>query len=135
MTVTDEQPGCIFCDGFDTIVVDATPHMLTRLDNYPANPGHVEIIPKRHVESLFDLDGWELMELWQLLMRARARMEVEYGPHGYTIGVNEGRAAGRSIDHVHVHLIPRHEGDVPNPAGGIRRIFPDCDPGVWAVAQ
>ena len=124
---------CVFCDHTDTVVVDETALALTRLDNYPAAPGHVEVIPKRHVESLWDLTDAEAADLWALLRRARTRIDAEHRPDGYTVGVNEGRSAGRSVDHVHVHLIPRHFGDVPDPRGGIRRIFPDCDPGLWAL--
>jgi diadenosine tetraphosphate (Ap4A) HIT family hydrolase len=82
-----------------------------RLDAYPANPGHVELVTKRHVESFFALDGDESAELYGVLAYARDLVAAKWGaPDGWTIGINDGRAAGRSIDHLHVHLIPRHHG-------------------------
>ncbi|TYK45468.1 HIT domain-containing protein [Actinomadura decatromicini] len=103
-----------------------------RLDAYPANPGHVELVTKRHVVSTFDLDGAESAELYGVLCYARNLVEAKVGrPDGWTIGINDGEAAGRSIDHLHVHLIPRHNGDVLDPRGGIRQCAPNCDPDAW----
>lgn len=126
---------CIFCQRHDVTlnrVMCENRLFFARHDNYPANPGHVEIVPKRHVESFFDLTEEEVLEAYRLLCEARTRVMREYDPpHGYTIGVNEGRAAGRSIDHLHVHLIPRYEGDVKDPRGGIRQAAPNWDPDSW----
>lgn len=126
---------CLFCDPAQSQVIGQTAHWYIRLDNYPANPGHVEIVPFRHVESAFHLTSDEAAEFYGALRYARRLVEARYGrPDGYTIGINEGRAAGRSIDHLHVHLIPRHHGDVPDPRGGIRRAAPNCNPDEWAAA-
>jgi diadenosine tetraphosphate (Ap4A) HIT family hydrolase len=103
-----------------------------RYDNYPAAPGHLEIVPKRHVESFFELTDKEIVEAYALIREARKRLIEDYDlPDGYTIGVNEGRAAGQSIEHLHVHLIPRYFGDVKDPRGGIRQAAPNCDPDSW----
>lgn len=102
-----------------------------RYDNFPANPGHVEIVPKRHVESFFDLDEREVLNAYALLRKAKEVIDGTYFPEAYTIGVNDGKAAGRSIDHLHIHLIPRHQGDVDDPRGGVRRAAPNCDPDAW----
>lgn len=105
-----------------------------RWDNYPAAPGHLEIVPFRHVPSFFDLTPREVNDAHHLARIMRNQLEHRWRPHGYTLGVNDGRAAGRSIDHLHLHLIPRWYGDVPDPRGGIRRIFPGCDPDTWVPA-
>lgn len=125
---------CLFCrrdDRTANIVIFENASCFARLDNFPAAPGHVEVVPKRHVVSFFDLMPEEVADLFELLGRARRRLDQERSPDGYTIGVNEGRAAGRSIDHLHVHLIPRHVGDVADPRGGVRQVVPNCDPDLW----
>lgn len=129
--------GCLFCRQDDpvanTVLLDGV-RCFVRLDNYPATAGHVEVVPKRHVESYFDLTPDEVLEMHALLRAVRARFDAEHGPDGYTIGVNEGRAAGRTVDHVHLHLVPRRWGDVQDPRGGIRRALPNGDPDAWAPA-
>jgi diadenosine tetraphosphate (Ap4A) HIT family hydrolase len=127
---------CLFCRWNDRsinrILVD-NHTFYVRHDNFPATEGHVEVVPKRHVESFFDLNPGELTDFYSLIRAARAKLAetVEQAPEGYTIGVNEGRAAGRTIHHLHVHLIPRRRGDVDDPRGGIRQIFPNCEPDAW----
>jgi diadenosine tetraphosphate (Ap4A) HIT family hydrolase len=106
-------------------------NFFVRYDNYPANPGHVEIVPKRHVESFFDLSPDEVTQAYALILLAKERIGRQHQPDGYTIGINEGRAAGRSVDHLHIHLIPRHHGDVEDPRGGVRQVVPNCDPDTW----
>ena len=126
---------CLFCrfdDSTMNTVLSETPNFYARLDNFPAAEGHVEIVPKRHILSFFEIDPDEVREMYALMTDVRAKLEEKYRPNGYTIGVNEGRAAGRTVDHLHVHLIPRYDGDVSDPRGGIRRIFPDCDPDAWS---
>ncbi|WP_101390233.1 HIT family protein [Streptomyces sp. TLI_146] len=104
-----------------------------RYDNFPAAEGHVEIVPKRHVESFFQLTTRELKDAYSLIRFARENIDDRHHPDGYTIGVNEGRAAGRTIDHLHIHLIPRHHNDVADPRGGIRRAVPNCEPDTWTA--
>jgi diadenosine tetraphosphate (Ap4A) HIT family hydrolase len=102
-----------------------------RYDNFPATPGHIEIVPKRHVESFFDLNTNEVAQAYELILKVKDCLSELVRPDGYTIGVNEGRAAGRSVDHLHIHLIPRYKGDVADPRGGIRQIVPNCNPELW----
>jgi diadenosine tetraphosphate (Ap4A) HIT family hydrolase len=104
-----------------------------RYDNFPATEGHLQVVPKRHVESFFDLSEQEIAAAYALLREAQEQLEKKYAPHGYTIGVNEGEAAGRSVDHLHIHLIPRYYGDVRDPRGGIRQAAPNCDPDSWVT--
>ncbi len=113
---------CLFCE-FDNpeinTVITQNAVVYTRLDNFPVSPGHVEVVPKRHVESMFDLSDEEMLAVHAMLKLAKAHID-----DAYNLGLNDGRAAGRTIDHCHFHLIPRYEGDVEDPRGGIRHIIP-----------
>lgn len=128
---------CIFClqdDASLNTVIDANETCYARLDNFPATLGHVEVVPKRHVESFFDLSDSEVVDAYALIRTVEKDISARYGPGGYTIGVNEGRVAGRSVDHLHIHLIPRYKGDVADPRGGIRQVVPNCNPDAWVTA-
>ena len=94
-----------------------------RYDNNSLSKGHVLVIPRRHVASFFDMTSDEKAEVLLLLDRAKDRVAREHSPDGYNIGVNVGRAGGQSRMHVHVHLIPRYTGDVPDPRGGVRCVL------------
>ena len=93
-------------------------------DGFPVSPGHALIIPKRHVSSFFDLSKEERQDLLNLADSVKRILEERYHPDGYNIGINVGEAAGQSIFHVHMHLIPRYQGDVPSPRGGLRGVIP-----------
>lgn len=125
---------CLFCQADDPSlnrILCQNDLFFARFDNFPANPGHIEIVPRRHVVSFFDLDEHEVLSAYTLMREARDLIDEKYFPEAYTIGVNDGKAAGRSIDHLHIHLIPRHHGDVDDPRGGIRRAAPNSDPDAW----
>uniref|UniRef100_UPI0007C48C8C HIT family protein n=1 Tax=Streptomyces capuensis TaxID=1464056 RepID=UPI0007C48C8C len=128
------QPDCLFCrrDDPENEVIAENGRFYARWDNYPAALGHAEIVPKDHAVSLFELTPDDVGELFELLLEVRSILDVEHHPDGYTIGVNEGRAAGRTIDHLHLHLIPRYDGDVPDPRGGIRHVLPGTDADQWS---
>ena len=83
-------------------------------------PGHTLIIPRRHITSIFDATVDEQHALLQGVAAAKVALDVEYKPDGYNIGINDGAAAGQTVFHLHVHLIPRFVGDTSNPRGGIR---------------
>ncbi|HEV8438252.1 MAG TPA: HIT family protein [Methylomirabilota bacterium] len=93
-------------------------------DTFPVSPGHSLIIPFRHCASFFDLSADEVAACTELLDLARKELDPELKPDGYNVGVNVGRAAGQSVMHVHIHLIPRYAGDHPRPEGGVRQIIP-----------
>jgi diadenosine tetraphosphate (Ap4A) HIT family hydrolase len=94
-----------------------------RYDNNSLSPGHVLVVPRRHVASYFDTTVEEKAEMQSLLDRAQTRIAADHSPDGYNIGVNIGRAAGQNRMHVHMHLIPRYNGDVRDPSGGIRCVL------------
>ena len=88
-------------------------------------PGHVLIIPRRHVGSFFETTAAERASLLQLLDRAKALIDAEFRPDACNIGINDGRAAGQTVPHLHIHLIPRYAGDNPDPRGGVRWVLPE----------
>ena len=124
MGSTSYQP-CVFCTLPLQRVVDENGTALSIRDKYPVSPGHTLLIPKRHTESFFDLSASERADLFALLDRAKFTLDKEFKPQGYNIGVNDGRAAGQTVPHLHVHLIPRFVGDFPDPRGGVRWVIPD----------
>lgn len=95
-----------------------------RLDEFPVSKGHSLVALKRHEPSYFRLTPDEVMGLHALVQETEEVLSATYHPDGFTIGVNEGKAAGQSVDHVHIHLIPRYQGDVEVPLGGVRNIIP-----------
>jgi diadenosine tetraphosphate (Ap4A) HIT family hydrolase len=97
----------------------------TKRDGYPVSKGHTLIIPRRHVGSFFDCTEEERRALLSLLDQARALLDEQHHPDGYNIGINDGAAAGQTVMHLHIHLIPRYAGDCADARGGVRWIFPD----------
>jgi len=116
---------CPFCTLPAERIVDCNALAVVIRDAYPVAPGHTLVIPMRHVGSFFELDADEQVAVLELLRRARQRLQQEFAPDGYTIGINDGPAAGQTVPHVHLHLIPRRAGDVPDPRGGVRWVVPD----------
>ena len=113
---------CVFCslEVNDILVQNEMAQAI--FDKFPVNEGHVLIVPKRHVASLFDLTPEEVMSIWRLVEQVKEMLNNRFHPDGFNVGVNEGAAAGQTIFHLHVHVIPRYYGDVPDPRGGIRKI-------------
>jgi diadenosine tetraphosphate (Ap4A) HIT family hydrolase len=93
-------------------------------DGYPVSPGHTLVVPRRHVADFFSLTQEEQNAIWSLLPGARRVLEDSHHPAAYNIGVNAGQAAGQTVAHVHIHLIPRYAGDVADPRGGVRWVLP-----------
>jgi diadenosine tetraphosphate (Ap4A) HIT family hydrolase len=113
-------PACPFCSPRTENVIASTSLVLTLLDAFPASPGHTLVVPRRHVESAFDLTEPELREILDAVRAAKASIDEKHHPDGYNVGFNVGTAAGQTVMHAHVHIIPRYSGDVPNPRGGVR---------------
>lgn len=116
---------CAFCD--DTTANDLLVRSFTAValpDAHPVSPGHTLIIPRRHVRNVFELGTDEYNDLWGLVRRVREMLARHYTPDGMTVGCNDGEAAGQTVEHAHVHVIPRFQGDVKDPRGGIRWVIP-----------
>ena len=121
----DRKEGCLFCVVKPDQLIDENELCLAWKDSYPVTERHTLIIPKRHVESYFDLYQPEINAIHQMLNKMKKKIEEEDNTvTGFNVGVNDGKDAGQSIFHVHVHLIPRRKGDTENPKGGVRGAIP-----------
>jgi diadenosine tetraphosphate (Ap4A) HIT family hydrolase len=93
-------------------------------DGFPVTPGHMLIVPRRHEPDFLALSSAEQAAIWALVGEVRRHIETRARPDGYNIGINIGEAAGQTVGHAHLHVIPRYRGDVEDPRGGIRWIIP-----------
>jgi len=120
--------GCTFCDIEEKIdksrIIYQDSTWIAMLDGYPVSEGHTLLIPKRHCETYFDLNFLELESLGVTIGVVKRLLDTKYHPNGYNVGVNCGEAAGQTIMHCHVHIIPRYNGDCENPRGGVRGVIP-----------
>ncbi len=116
---------CPFCTLLPDRIISESDYTVTIRDGYPVSQGHTLIIPKRHVQSFFQLKAIEKAAILQALDEAKEVLDKAFSPDGYNIGINDGEAAGQTVMHMHVHLIPRYKGDTEDPRGGVRRIFPE----------
>ena len=120
-----QEPGCPFCEIPREGVVSENELACAIRDAFPVTPLHTLVIPKRHVRSYFELDDAEHEACNQLLCGQKAMIEREDGDvEGFNVGVNDGEAAGQTIFHCHIHLIPRRDYDVEDPRGGVRCVVP-----------
>jgi len=117
---------CVFCEDFITNKKNIFENelALAYFDGFPVNKGHVLIITKRHAETFFDITKEEQDAMFELARKIKIYLDEEYKPDGYNIGFNCGVVAGKSVMHVHMHIIPRYKGDIENPRGGIRAVIP-----------
>ena len=116
---------CAFCTLPESRIIDAGTLAMVVRDAFPVSPGHTLVIPKRHVGSFFDLTELERQDLLSLLDKAKLVIDQEFKPDGYNIGINDGTAAGQTVPHLHIHLIPRYNADLPDPRGGVRWVIPE----------
>jgi len=119
-----EKP-CPFCVLPAERVLGQNANALWIRDGFPVSPGHSLVIPKRHIGSFFEASPQERAALLELLDQARAAAGTEFHPDGFNIGINDGAAAGQTVPHLHIHLIPRFLGDQSDPRGGVRWVIPD----------
>ena len=110
---------CPFCN-LDRDPVVENKYCFAIPDKYPVSTGHILIISRRHVEDYFDLSDEEKQACWKLVDKMKDKLEAEHRPDGWNIGINTGSVAGQTVFHVHIHLIPRFEGDMEHPRGGVR---------------
>jgi diadenosine tetraphosphate (Ap4A) HIT family hydrolase len=115
---------CPFCNPGDRVLL-TTPHWLLLSDGFPATPGHALLVSRRHVPVLAGLTADERDDLGPVLLDAQRLVAATHSPDAWTVGVNDGKAAGQTVPHLHVHLIPRRWGDVPDAVGGVRQVVPD----------
>ena len=121
MTASVDASPCELCTVDDAVLENSLAYV--RYDNNSLSRGHVLVVPKRYVANFFDMSKDEKVAVLELLGEAQRHIQLTFSPDGYNIGVNIGAAGGQSRMHVHVHLIPRYAGDVPNPSGGIRCVL------------
>lgn len=117
---------CPFCILPAERVLHADANSVVIRDGFPVSRGHSLVIPRRHVGSFFDLSAPERDSVMALLGWVKAEVEREHRPDGFNIGINDGVAAGQTVGHLHVHLIPRYLGDTADPRGGVRWVIPAC---------
>ena len=116
--------GCPFCKLNTKVeLVCETATAVAFFDGYPVSKGHTLIIPKRHVANYFDLSDEEQQDLWHMVNHCKTILEKRFHSDGFNVGINVNQAAGQSVFHVHIHLIPRYKGDVENPKGGVRGVI------------
>jgi diadenosine tetraphosphate (Ap4A) HIT family hydrolase len=114
---------CPFCHLQPECVLDENEQAVAIADAFPVSPGHTLVIPRRHVADFFGLRTAEVAAVMELLFRMQTRLAAECRPDGFNVGVNAGKTAGQTVMHAHVHLIPRFDGDVTDPCGGIRNLI------------
>ena len=116
---------CPFCTLPASRIVNENDWAVLVRDAYPVSPGHSLVIPKRHIGSWFEATEEERTAMLALIDEAKAMIDAEISPNSYNIGINDGPAAGQTVPHLHMHLIPRFQGDVADPRGGVRWVIAD----------
>ena len=119
---------CPFCHYNNSKIILSNANAFAIYDDYPVSVGHSLIILKRHVSSFFFAIQEEQLALFALLTDMQQLLQGEHNPDGFNIGINDGLAAGQTIMHLHIHLIPRYTGDSADPRGGVRWIMPEKAP-------
>lgn len=121
----DKIRDCPFCNPeADRERIAESDSVYSIYDKFPVSNGHALIIPKNHCCDFFDLNFEQQSSCLLLLNKVKQIINEKYKPDGFNIGVNVGSSAGQTVNHVHIHLIPRYNGDVKNPEGGIRNVIP-----------
>ena len=122
------KPICPFCNLNKADLIAENDLTVVIRDKHPISSGHSLIVLKKHVESFFHTTDEEKLSLLKAIDQGKNLLDKKFKSDGYNIGINDGEAAGQTINHLHIHLIPRYEGDSKDPRGGIRWIFPDKAP-------
>jgi diadenosine tetraphosphate (Ap4A) HIT family hydrolase len=119
-----EELNCPFCNPSEREMVLASDQCFARWDKYPVTKGHLLIILNRHVADYFAVTLEEKTALWAMVDEGKKLLDERFKPDGYNVGINVGVAAGQTVMHCHIHLIPRRSGDSANPRGGVRGVIP-----------
>ena len=121
----DPNNPCLFCDSKKSGIAHENDLAYASYDTYPVSEHHCLIIPKRHIKDYFDMTNDELIACNDLIQIVKNEiLNKDVNVKGFNIGTNAGKIAGQSILHCHIHLLPRREGDVENPQGGVRSVIP-----------
>jgi diadenosine tetraphosphate (Ap4A) HIT family hydrolase len=115
---------CPFCTVQPDRVFFQDALVLGLWDAYPVSPGHALLVPRRHVATWFDATDEEQAALGGAIRAAKSEIERRHRPDGYNVGFNAGEVAGQTVFHLHLHVIPRYQGDSPDPRGGVRGVIP-----------
>jgi diadenosine tetraphosphate (Ap4A) HIT family hydrolase len=119
----DPTKACIFCEPQREIIAQNAAAIAV-FDSYPVSSGHALVLPRRHVETIWDLDEAEYDLCFRLVREIQPILAERFKPDGFNVGVNSGEAGGQSVWHAHIHVIPRYMGDTPSPKGGVRHVIP-----------
>jgi diadenosine tetraphosphate (Ap4A) HIT family hydrolase len=130
---------CPFCNMENSKIILANDHAIAIYDGFPVTPGHTLIVPKRHIVLFFEATREEQSAMLDLLAEMRLLLldanpsqppfaKGRSIPDAFNIGINDGAAAGQTVMHMHIHLIPRYAGDTDDPRGGVRWIMPEKAP-------
>jgi diadenosine tetraphosphate (Ap4A) HIT family hydrolase len=114
---------CIFCNP-DRVIIARNESAIAVFDSFPVSPGHALVLPLRHVATIWDLNDAEYDGCFRLVREIQPILAARFSPDGFNVGANCGEAAGQSVWHAHLHVIPRYRGDTPNPRGGVRHVIP-----------
>jgi diadenosine tetraphosphate (Ap4A) HIT family hydrolase len=116
---------CPFCNPPDSNEWHSNDQGIVLWDGFPVAEGHSLIVPKTHVASLFDLAPEDQQSLWKMVAEVRELLTKKLNPDGFNIGLNDGVAAEQTVMHCHIHVVPRWNGDVADPRGGVRWVLPE----------
>lgn len=122
--MSDRPVDCPFCDPDQSRIFHDSELVLGLWDSYPVNPGHALLVTRRHVADWFEASPEERQALLSAVTIARSAILESHRPDGFNVGMNIGEAAGQTVFHLHVHVIPRYAGDAADPRGGVRGVIP-----------
>ena len=121
----DPNNPCLFCNTSNKEYIFENNLAFSTFDSYPVSEFHVLVLPKRHIKNYFELSNDEIIACNKIILLSKNKIEqMDQTIKGFNIGVNCGKVAGQTVMHCHIHLIPRREGDVENPQGGVRGVIP-----------
>jgi len=121
----DPNNPCLFCNTKNKEYIFENNLAYSTFDTYPVSEFHLLIVPKRHIKNYFELTNNEMIACNKIILLSKNKIEqMDQTIKGFNIGINCGKVAGQTIMHCHIHLIPRREGDVENPQGGVRGVIP-----------